>query len=69
MAKTLLLVESKPISPQLVDEYHQWHEQTHIPEMLTIDGFVGARRCPPSPRTTAQSGRSPAAPLQVGEAG
>ena len=44
MAKTLLLVESKPISPQLVDEYHKWHEQTHIPEMLTIDGFVGARR-------------------------
>jgi hypothetical protein len=44
MAKTLLLVESKPASPQLVDEYHKWHEQTHIPEMLRVDGFVGARR-------------------------
>jgi hypothetical protein len=44
MAKTLLLVESKPISPQLADEYHKWHEQTHIPEMLSVDGFVSARR-------------------------
>jgi hypothetical protein len=44
MAKTLLFVESKPASPQLVEEYHNWHEQTHIPEMLNIDGFVSARR-------------------------
>jgi hypothetical protein len=44
MAKTLLFVESKPVSPQLVEEYHSWHEETHIPEMLTIDGFVSARR-------------------------
>jgi hypothetical protein len=28
----------------LENQYHTWHEQTHIPEMLTIDGFVTARR-------------------------
>ena len=44
MAKTLLLVESKPAAPALVEEYHQWHEQTHIPEMLNVEGFVSARR-------------------------
>jgi len=44
MATTLLLVESKPIAPQRVDEYHKWHEQIHIPEMLSVDGFVSARR-------------------------
>ncbi len=44
MAKSLLLVESKPASPDLVDEYNQWHEQTHIPEMLGVEGFVSARR-------------------------
>jgi hypothetical protein len=44
MAKTLLLVESKPASHELVDQYHKWHEQTHIPEMLSVDGFVSARR-------------------------
>ena len=44
MPKTLLLVESKPVSPQLVEEYHKWNEQTHIPEVLNIGGFVSARR-------------------------
>lgn len=44
MAKALLLVESKPISAQQVDDYHAWHENTHIPEMLSVDGFTFARR-------------------------
>ena len=44
MAKTLLLVESRPESAELVEEYHKWHEQIHIPEMLSVDGFVSARR-------------------------
>lgn len=44
MAKTLLFVESKPASPKLVDEYHNWHDRTHIPEMLKIAGFTSARR-------------------------
>ena len=44
MAKTLLLVESKPESAELVEEYHKWHEQIHLPEMLSVDGFVSARR-------------------------
>jgi hypothetical protein len=44
MAKTLLLVESRPESAELVEEYHKWHEQIHLPEMLSVDGFVSARR-------------------------
>lgn len=44
MPKSLLFVESKPASARQVDEYHAWHEQTHIPEMLSVDGFVSARR-------------------------
>ena len=44
MPKALLFVESKPASPQQSDEYHAWHESTHIPEMLNVDGFVSARR-------------------------
>ncbi len=43
MAKALLIVESKPASADQVDEYHAWHESTHIPEMLSVDGFVSAR--------------------------
>jgi hypothetical protein len=44
MTKSLLFVESKPASAEVVEEYHHWHDQVHVPEMLTIDGFVSARR-------------------------
>src|SRR6201993_4737601 len=44
MAKSLLFVESKPASPDRIEEYHRWHDRVHVPEMLTIDGFVSARR-------------------------
>ncbi len=44
MAKALLLVESKPVSADQVDDDHAWHESTHIPEMLSVGGFVSARR-------------------------
>jgi hypothetical protein len=44
MPTSVLLVESRPESPQLVDDYNKWHDDVHIPEMLTIDGFRSARR-------------------------
>lgn len=44
MPKSVLLVESPPESPQLVDEDKKWHDDVHIPEMLAIDGFSSARR-------------------------
>jgi hypothetical protein len=44
MTKSLLFVESKPASPDLVEEYHRWHDRTHVPEMLTVEGFISARR-------------------------
>ena len=47
MAKTVLFVESKPASPEQVEEYHKWHDEIHIPEMLGIDGFTAARRWQP----------------------
>lgn len=44
MAKSLLFVESKPKDPENVAEYHRWHDEVHVPEMLSVDGFVSARR-------------------------
>jgi len=44
MPKSVLLVESRPASPELVEDYNKWHDDVHIPEMLTIDGFSSARR-------------------------
>jgi hypothetical protein len=44
MSKSLLFVESKPASADVVEQYHHWHDDVHIPEMLAVDGFVSARR-------------------------
>jgi hypothetical protein len=43
-AKALLIVESRPAAPDLVADYHSWHDSTHLPEMLRVDGFTAARR-------------------------
>ena len=44
MAKGILLVETRPASPDQVAEYHQWYNETHIVELLRVEGFVSARR-------------------------
>lgn len=46
MPKGVLYVESRP-SPQDAVAFHQWYDQTHLPEMLAVDGFVAARRFAP----------------------
>jgi hypothetical protein len=47
MAHGLLIVESRPASPEQAVAYHHWYENKHIPEMLQLDGFVSARRLEP----------------------
>lgn len=44
MAKGVLLVEGRPISPDRADEFSQWYDEVHMPEVLKLDGFVSARR-------------------------
>ncbi|CUU57085.1 hypothetical protein Ga0074812_110100 [Parafrankia irregularis] len=44
MASGVLIVESRPASPQEAAAYHDWYDNTHLPEMLKVDGFVAARR-------------------------
>ncbi|MBE1537647.1 DUF4286 family protein [Actinomadura algeriensis] len=45
--KTILHVESGPAGPDVADEYNRWYDEVHIPEMLTIEGVVAARRYAP----------------------
>ena len=33
--------------PKQAADYHQWYNETHLPEMLSVDGFVSARRFEP----------------------
>ncbi|WP_416566223.1 hypothetical protein [Nocardia testacea] len=47
MPKGILYVESRPSSPEKLAEYHRWYTETHIGEMLDIDGIVSARRLEP----------------------
>lgn len=42
--KTVLHVESGPAGPDVAAEYNRWYDEVHIPEMLTIEGIVAARR-------------------------
>jgi hypothetical protein len=44
MAKGVLLVQSRPRSPEHTDDFHRWYDETHLPEMLQIDGIASARR-------------------------
>lgn len=43
MAKGALVVASRP-SPEHDSDYNAWYDETHIPEILTIPGFVSAKR-------------------------
>ncbi len=47
MAKGIMLVESVPSSPDREDEYNTWYDEIHIPQLLTFDGIVAARRLRP----------------------
>ena len=44
MPKGIMIVESRPASPEEAEAYHRWYEDVHIPELLGVDGFVSARR-------------------------
>lgn len=44
MAKGVLVVETRPASPDQAEAYHRWYNETHIPEILGVPGFVSARR-------------------------
>ncbi|GGV07433.1 hypothetical protein GCM10010182_28110 [Actinomadura cremea] len=45
--RTVLQVESYPSGPDVVEEFDRWYDEVHLGEVLTIDGFVAARRFAP----------------------
>lgn len=44
MSHGILLVEARPRSAEDSATFHAWYDETHIPQILTVDGFVRARR-------------------------
>jgi hypothetical protein len=54
MPKGIMIVSSRPSDPAREDEYHDWYDHTHIPEILAIPGFVAARRYRAVDRATGE---------------
>jgi hypothetical protein len=46
--KGVLIVESRPSSPEQAPAFHRWYDETHLPEMTALEGVVSARRFAPS---------------------
>ena len=44
MPKGIMVVQSAPCDPAREDEYNDWYSRVHLPEVLAIPGFTGARR-------------------------
>lgn len=44
MARGIMLVEAQCASPEELDAFNHWYDAVHIPEILSIEGFVSARR-------------------------
>jgi hypothetical protein len=44
MPKGIMVVQSRPVSADREHEYNEWYTSVHIPEILAVPGFTGARR-------------------------
>jgi hypothetical protein len=44
VARALLLVRSKPTTPQREGEYNDWYDRVHLNDVLSIPGVVAASR-------------------------
>jgi hypothetical protein len=47
MAKGIIYVETYPSSPDREQEYNDWYDNVHLPELVALDGIVAARRLRP----------------------
>ena len=44
MAKYVLMVLTRPASPDREEEFNAWYNGTHLPQVLASAGFTGGRR-------------------------
>jgi hypothetical protein len=47
MAKGIMYVETMPVSADREADYHAWYNDTHLAEIVSVDGIVAARRYAP----------------------
>ena len=44
MSKSILVVKTGPASADVADAYNDWYDNTHLGELLAIDGCTSAKR-------------------------
>lgn len=44
MPRGVLIAQSSPVSAERAEEHNRWYDEDHIPGILQIPGFLGARR-------------------------
>ena len=47
MSKSILVVKTAPDSPEGADAYNDWYDNTHLGELLAIEGCLSAKRYGP----------------------
>ena len=48
MPRGIMYVETMPASADREAEYHQWYNDTHLAQILSVEGIVSARRFAPN---------------------
>jgi hypothetical protein len=48
MPRGIMYVETMPVSPDREADYHEWYNDTHLAEILSVEGIVSARRFAPT---------------------
>lgn len=44
MAKGIMVVQSAPVSPEREQDFNDWYDNVHIPQICSVPGFTSARR-------------------------
>jgi hypothetical protein len=48
MPRGIMYVETMPVSPDREADYHKWYNETHLAQIVSVDGIVSARRFAPT---------------------
>jgi hypothetical protein len=48
MARGIIYLETRPVTPDREDDYHKWYNDTHLAEICSVDGIISARRFAPT---------------------
>jgi hypothetical protein len=47
MPRGIIYLETMPVSPEREADYHEWYNDVHLAEIVSVDGIVSARRFAP----------------------